>query len=197
MRTFFDLPNTNSVCLFCLKNDVFTKKTSLLHKHPKKHSFSGLFFLQHKKDKNKKCTIFFRIPFFWHPDKLPKNFFAPLHTICVFSDAQKHYKTGGGGKQANKTLGPSFDATLDQVLTQKTQILDQVLGVVGPKSPNDSSKGLPRFPTLALHDRHYFRPTFQRIMTQLMDQWCWTFVSQVPLRLVLVHHKTVLGPASP
>ena len=31
------------------------------------------------------------------------------------------------GEQANKNRGPSFDPTFDQVLTQKTQILDQVL----------------------------------------------------------------------
>ena len=32
-----------------------------------------------------------------------------------------------GEKQAQKNIGPSFDATLDQVLAQNTQILDQVL----------------------------------------------------------------------
>ena len=31
------------------------------------------------------------------------------------------------GKTSKKNLGPGFDATLDQVLTRKKQILDQVL----------------------------------------------------------------------
>ena len=35
-----------------------------------------------------------------------------------FKIPKTHYKTGE--KQAKKNLGPSFDATLDQVLTQKT-----------------------------------------------------------------------------
>ena len=38
---------------------------------------------------------------------------------------KKHYKIGE--KTNKKNLGPGFDATLDQVLTQKPQILDQVL----------------------------------------------------------------------
>ena len=109
------------------------KKKKILHNHPQNTIFLGfswnflfpffscfLFvFFQHKKDKNKKCTFFFRKPFFRHLDKLPKNIFAHLHTICVFLRyPKKHYKIGE--KQAKTNLGPSFDATLDQVLTQKT-----------------------------------------------------------------------------
>ena len=43
----------------------------------------------------------------------------------IFKIPKKHYKTGE--KQPKTNLGPNFDATLDQVLTQKTQNLDQVL----------------------------------------------------------------------
>ena len=83
-------------------------------------SFSIFFILsfyfsnQHTKDKNKKCTFFFENPF-WHPDKLPKDSFAPLHTIFVFKTPPKHYKLGE--KQAKKSwtyfrrnLGQIFDA---------------------------------------------------------------------------------------
>ena len=62
--------------------------------------------------------IFFRKPFFDTFTNCQKIIFAPLHTICVFKIPKKHYKTGD--KQAKKNLGPGFDATLDQVLTQKT-----------------------------------------------------------------------------
>ena len=71
------------------------------------------FFLQHKKDKNKKCTFFFENPFFWQPDKLPKKFSHPYTLFVFFKIPKKHYKIGE--KQAKKNLGPSFDATLDQL----------------------------------------------------------------------------------
>ena len=70
--------------------------------------------------------IFFRKPFFWHPDKLPKKLFSHPYTLFVFLKIpKKHYKTGEN-KQTK---------ILDQVLTQpwtkfwlkKPQILDQVL----------------------------------------------------------------------
>ena len=106
---------------------------------PKKHYFSRLFLqfdfsifscflffvFQHRIDKNKKCTFFFENPFFDTLTNCQKIIFAPLHTILCFLRYPKN--TIKLGKQANKKLGPSFDATLDQVLTQKTQILDQVL----------------------------------------------------------------------
>ena len=62
--------------------------------------------------------IFFRKPFFDTLTNCQLIIFAPLHTICVFKIPTKHYKTGE--KQAKTNLEPSFDATLDQVLTQKT-----------------------------------------------------------------------------
>ena len=59
--------------------------------------------------------IFFRKPFFWHPDKLSKNIFAPLHTICDFKHTPKHYKIGENKQKKSWTkfwpnLGPSFDS---------------------------------------------------------------------------------------
>ena len=69
--------------------------------------------------------IFFQKPFFWHPDKLPKKNSHPYTLFAMFKIPPKHYNFGE--KQAETNIGPSFDATLDQVLTQKTQILDQVL----------------------------------------------------------------------
>ena len=76
------------------------------------------FFFQHEKDKNKKCTFFFENPFFDTLTNCQKIIFAPLHTICVFLRYPKN--TIKLGKKAKKKLGPGFDATLDQVLTQKT-----------------------------------------------------------------------------
>ena len=76
------------------------------------------FFFQHEKDKNKKCTFFFENPFLT-PWQTAKKLFSHPYTLFVFFKIpKKHYKTGE--KQAKKNLGPGFDATLDQVLTQKT-----------------------------------------------------------------------------
>ena len=61
--------------------------------------------------------FFFENPFF---DTLTNSqkIFSHTYTLFVFFKIpKKHYKTGE--KQAKKNLGPSFDATLDQVLTQK------------------------------------------------------------------------------
>ena len=122
---------TQIVLAYFLKKDNFTKKkpffftTSFCNFIFPFFSCFLLFHFQHKIDKNKKCTFFFeKKTLFWHPDKLPKNIFAPLHTICVFKIPKKHYKTGETSKKI-----------LDQVLTQpwtkfwfkKPQILDQVL----------------------------------------------------------------------
>ena len=77
-----------------------------------------VFHFSYKKTKTKKCTFFFRKLFFWQPDKLPKYYFrTPTHYLCFFKIPNKHSKIGE--KQATKNLGPSFDATLDQVLTLK------------------------------------------------------------------------------
>ena len=73
-----------------------------------------------------KSAHFFRKPFFWHPDKLPKKYFRTPYTLFVILNIPiKHYKSG-----ENKQT-----SILDQVLTQpwtkfwlkKPQILDQVL----------------------------------------------------------------------
>ena len=62
--------------------------------------------------------IFFRKPFFWRPDKLPKTLFSHPYTLfAIFKIPPKHYKTGGGETSKKKSwtkfwrnLGPSFDS---------------------------------------------------------------------------------------
>ena len=111
----------------------FYKKKHFSSQPPKKHYFSGLFFeifffhffhvfsfsfSNIKKTKTKSAHFFFENPFF---DTLTncQKIFSHTYTLFVFFKIpKKHYKTGE--KQAKKNLGPSFDATLDQVLTQKT-----------------------------------------------------------------------------
>ena len=133
---FFYLPNTNSVCL--LFKNAISAKNLFVHNHPQNTIFLFFFefcfpffhifsfsFSNIKKTKTKSAH-FFSKTLFWHPDKLPKNYFrTPTHYLCFFKIPPKHYKIG----ENKKNLGPSFDATLDQVLTQKNQILDQVLNL--------------------------------------------------------------------
>ena len=69
--------------------------------------------------------IFFENPFLttW---QIAKKLFSHPYTLFVFLRyPQNTIKLGK--KTSKKNLGPSFDATLDQALTQKPQILDQVL----------------------------------------------------------------------
>ena len=82
--------------------------------------FSDLpfYFFQHKKDKNKSAHFFSRTIFLTTWQIAQKIFSHPYTLFVILSIPKKHYKTGE--KQAKKNLGPSFDATLDQVLTQKT-----------------------------------------------------------------------------
>ena len=76
-------------------------------------SFSNI-----KKTKTK-STRFFSKTLSLTPWQTAKKIFSHPYTLFVFFKIpKKYYKTGE--KQANKNLGPSFDATLDQVLTQKT-----------------------------------------------------------------------------
>ena len=132
MRTFLTFRTQIVFAYFSKKSHFYKKKTIFVHNHPKNTIFLGFFlmfvfqffscflffFLQHKKDKNKKCTFFFETPFFDNLTNCQKNIFAPLHTICVFLRCPEN--TIKLGKTSKKNLGPSFDATLDQVLTQKT-----------------------------------------------------------------------------
>ena len=60
--------------------------------------------------------IFFRTPFFWHPDKLPKNICEALHTICVFfKTPKKHNKTGKTSKQS----WTDFQVNLGQIFSSR------------------------------------------------------------------------------
>ena len=57
-------------------------------------------FLQHKKDKNRKCIFFRKICLkIGHLDNLQKHIFAPLHTICDF---KKYPKTLQNWRKQNK-----------------------------------------------------------------------------------------------
>ena len=119
---------------------ISQKKKHFSSQPPKKHYFSGFFlkfsfsifscflffFFQHKKDKNRKCTFFFENPFFDTLTNCQKIFSHTYRLFVLFLRYPKN-TIKLGKKQAKKNLGPSFDATLDQALTQKPQILDQVL----------------------------------------------------------------------
>ena len=117
---------------------TFLQKRPVFFTNTQKHNFSLLFlifffhffhvfsfsFSNIKKTKTKSAH-FFSKTFFWHPDKLPKNYFrTPTHCLC-FKIPKKHYRIG---ENKQKKI-------LDQVLTQpwtkfwlkKPQILDQVL----------------------------------------------------------------------
>ena len=141
MRTFFYLPNTNSVCLFFPKMTFWQKKTIFLHNHPKtlffwvlflKFSFSLFFqiflftFSNIKKTKTKSAHFFSRTLFLTTWQIAKKIFSHPYTLFVILNIPKKHYKIGKKNKQKN---------ILDQVLTQpwtkfwlkKPQILDQVL----------------------------------------------------------------------
>ena len=60
----------------------------------------------------------FRKPHFWHPQNFAKTLFLHnVDTICVFKNAQKHYKNGG--KQWKKNLDHFLTLNLDHLLTLK------------------------------------------------------------------------------
>ena len=99
-----------------------------------KHYFSGPFFeiflfhffsycpfylFQHEKDKS---TFFFENPFFDTLTNCQKMIFAPLHTICVFLDQQKHYKNWE--KQAKKILDGFSTQPWTDFQLKNPQILD-------------------------------------------------------------------------
>ena len=107
---------------------TFLQKISVVHNHPKITIFLGLFWSYHFpcfpsfsfsfsniKRQKQKLHIFVRKPFVDTLTNCQKIIFAP---ICDFKDAQKE-TIKLGKKQAKTNRGPSFDATLDQVLTQK------------------------------------------------------------------------------
>ena len=104
------------------------KKTIFLHNHPKTlffrfffpfsfsiFSYFPFYFFQHKKTKQK-VHIFFQKPFFWQPDKLPKNYFrTPTHYLWFLRYPKNTVKLGETSKNKSWTkfwcnLGPSFDS---------------------------------------------------------------------------------------
>ena len=77
-----------------------------------------LFLFSNIKKTKQKVHIFFRKPFFDTLTNCQKIYFrTPTRYLCFFKIPKKHYKIGENKQKKN--LGPSFDATLDQVLTQK------------------------------------------------------------------------------
>ena len=130
---------TQIVFAYFSKMPFLQKTLFFVHNHPKTLFFWPFFeiFVFHvfhmfsfsfsniKKTKTKSAH-FFSKTLFLTPWQTAKNYFrTPTHYLCFFKITKKHYKIGK--KPSKQNLGPSFDATLDQVLTQKTQILDQVL----------------------------------------------------------------------
>ena len=72
-------------------------------------------FIQHK---NKNAHLF-RKPFFDTLTNCPKLLSHPYTLFVIFKIPPKHFKIGGKGKT---NLRPSFDPTLEQVLTQKPNL---------------------------------------------------------------------------
>ena len=115
----------------------FEQKTPFYHSQPPQNTivlfvfwdfpfpFVLLFlfcFLQHK-DKNKKCTLFFRMPFFDIPTTCQKTFSHP-YTLFVILNYPPNLSNWG--TWSKKHLGQIFDSTLARLLTQKRPNLGQI-----------------------------------------------------------------------
>ena len=109
-----------------LKNAIFIpQKIVCFSQLPKSTIFLGLFwicpfpffhlfsFIQHKKDKNKKCT-FFRKHFLTPWETAKKYFRTPTHYLCFLRHPQHTMKLG---ENRQKSLWQIFDATLDRFST--------------------------------------------------------------------------------
>ena len=122
MRTFFTF-RTQIVFAYFSKKWQFYKQIKSSSQPPKNTIFLGfflkfslsmffmfcLFLFPTWKRQKQKVHIFFRKPFFWHLDKLPKNYFrTPTHYLCFLRYPQNTIKLG---KNKQKKV-------LDQVLTQ-------------------------------------------------------------------------------
>ena len=87
-------------------------------------SYCPFYLFQHKKRQNKKCTFFYRKPFFWYPDKLPNNYFrAPTHYLCFLDQQKKHYKTGENKQKKSWT---DFQRNLGRISTQNPPNLGRI-----------------------------------------------------------------------
>ena len=114
---FFSLPDTNSVRQFLLKIHFFDVSHFWMttFKNPIFIGFFGLFhlffffflflFLQHKKEKHKKCNFLFENLIFDNP-KFAKTLF--WHTVTLFVLLKMPKNTIKLGKTAKK-LGPVFN----------------------------------------------------------------------------------------
>ena len=137
MRSFFNISNTNSVCLF-FENAISAKKHLLCSQPPKTlffwaffflifcfpyFSFFLFFFLQHKKTKIESAHFFECLLTPWQTAK--KLFSHPYTLFAFFKITKKHFKIGENKQKKSWTkfwrnLGPSVDSKdpiLDQVLT--------------------------------------------------------------------------------
>ena len=121
---------TQIVFAYFSKKWQFYKKKTFSSQPPKKHYFLGFFwnvlfpffhvfsffFFQHKKDRNKKCTLFFENPFLTPWQTAKKYFRTPAHYLCFFLRYPKNTIKLGKNKPKKswtkfwRNLGPSFDS---------------------------------------------------------------------------------------
>ena len=87
--------------------------------------FIFLFTFSNIKETKTKSAHFFSRTLFLTTWQIAKNIFSHPYTLFVILNIPQN--TIKLGKTSKKSLGPSFDATLDQVWLKKPQILDQVL----------------------------------------------------------------------
>ena len=135
---FLYLPNTNSLSLFS-KNAIFlTKKDHFLHNHPQNtifwaflkvtfSIFSSFLFGLSNIIKIKTQNAFFVLAesLFWHPDKLPNQYFrTPTHYFCFSKTPQK--KTYNWRKTSKNKSWIDFQLNLGQSFSSKTPNLGQI-----------------------------------------------------------------------
>ena len=129
MRFFFFTVWTQIVFAYFSKKRHFYKKRPFFFTTTQKTQFFCFFivlsifsccpfyFFQHKKKRQKqKVHIFFENPSFDTLTNSQKFIFAPLHTICVFLDQQKHYEIGENKQIKSWT---DFQRNLGQIFNSK------------------------------------------------------------------------------
>ena len=118
MRGFFFFFRSQIMFAYFSKKRYFYKNI-FFHSQPPKNIFSLSIFW------NFHFSYFVWEPFSSHLNNCPKNIFAPLH--IVFLRWPKNNVKLGQNKQ--KQILDQIWAILDQILIQKTQILDPILSL--------------------------------------------------------------------